>query len=105
MATPDTWSEVAECLGVSAVAAAEFLRAWRPKAARKVDAVEEAIEDLEEGASSSVDAVKVVVSFGAPTRRAAADGFWETPKGIPGFDAEIRLIDPERGGVTEMSRS
>jgi len=34
-----------------------------------------------------------VVSFGSPSRRQRAAGFWQNPKSVPSFDAEIELID------------
>ena len=99
-ATPDTWSEVAEALGVSVVAAADFLRSWRPKAAATLDAAEAALEELEEEEDGK-ETVKVTVSFGGPSRRERGDGFWESPKGIPGYaGAEVYLVDPERGWET-----
>jgi hypothetical protein len=45
--TPDTWEEVSKTLGVSTPSAMGFLRSWRPKAAEKLDEVEEALRLLE----------------------------------------------------------
>lgn len=89
--TPDTWNEVAECLGVSVPSAMEFLRAWRPKAAEALDRVEEAIFALED--AEDADSENVVVSFGNPTRREAAEGYWDLPKEVSGYAAEIRKTD------------
>lgn len=99
--TPDTWPQLAECLGVSVPSAMAFLRAWKPQAAEALDQVERELLALEETseAKSKDDAVIVTVSFGAPSNRAIRDGFWESPKWIPGFEAEIRLLDPEEGWV------
>lgn len=97
-ATPDTWADTAKALGVSVPSAMEFLRSWRPKAAEKLDEVEKALANLEEASSQEEsDSVKVTVSFGSPTNRAAREGFWESPKGIPGYSAEIRLKDRPQG--------
>ncbi|MFA6215538.1 MAG: hypothetical protein WC768_03145 [Patescibacteria group bacterium] len=96
--TPDTWVETAKALGVSVPSAMQFLRSWRPKAAEKLDEVEQALAKLEEASGQETDSVIVTVSFGSPTSRDEADGFWERPKRIREFPpAEIRLIDPEAG--------
>lgn len=99
--TPDTWAEVAAALGVSVPSAMEFLRTWRPKAAEKLDETERTLSDLEESEARDKDAAvsKVTVSFGAPTAQQERCGFWESPKPIPGFKAEIRLIG--KGGWSE----
>lgn len=95
----DTWSDVAEAIGVSVPAAMKFLREWRPKAADALDIVDAQLEALDAAAiQSAEDPVKVTVSFGGPTNRMIAEGFWRNPKAITGYDgAEIQLIDPEGG--------
>jgi len=96
--TPDTWVDVAVALGVSVPSAMEFLRSWRPKAADKLDEVEQALVALEEASAElEADSVIVTVSFGSPTNRAIREGYWESPKGIPDYNAEIRLKDPAQG--------
>lgn len=96
--TPDTWADTAKALGVSVPSAMEFLRSWRPKAAEKLDEVEQALANLEEASEQQeTDSVIVAVSFGSPSNRAIREGYWESPKGIPGYNAEIRLKDRERG--------
>lgn len=97
-ATPDTWADTAKALGVSVPSAMEFLRSWRPKAAAKLDEVEQALANLEEAsAQQETDSVIVTVSFGSPSNRAIREGYWESPKGISGYNAEIRLKDREQG--------
>ena len=96
-ATPDTWADTAKALGVSVPSAMEFLRSWRPKAAEELDKVEESLAKLEEVSEQETDSVIVTVSFGSPTNRAIRDGYWESPKTIPGYAAEIRLTDPSNG--------
>ncbi len=99
-ATPDTWPQVALALGVSVPSAMEFLRAWRPKAAARLDEVEQALADLEDACVTNAtpeDPVSVVVSFGGPTNREIGNGFWESPKVVPGYNAEIRLKDRSQG--------
>lgn len=96
--TPDTWPDMAACLGVSVPAAMEFLRAWRLGAAKALDDVEQKLASLEEAAESpAVDTVTVTVSFGSPRNRDIAAGWWDAPKCIPGFAAEIRKKDAGRG--------
>lgn len=96
--TPDTWADTAKALGVSVPSTMEFLRSWRPKAAAKFDEVEQSLADLEEASSQQeTDSVIVTVSFGSPSNRAIREGYWESPKGIPGHNAEIRLKDRSRG--------
>jgi len=97
-ATLDTWADTAKALGVSVPSAMEFLRSWRPKAAAKLDEVEQALANLEEASEQQeTDSVIVAVSFGSPSNRAIREGYWESPKGIPGYNAEIRLKDREQG--------
>jgi len=96
--TPDTWADTAKALGVSVPSAMEFLRSWLSKAATKLDEVEQSLAELEEAsAQQETDSVIVTVSFGSPTNRAISEGYWESPKGISGFSAEIRLKDREKG--------
>lgn len=98
-ATPDTWADTAKALGVSVPSAMELLRSWRPKAAEKLDEVEQSLAKLEEVSEQSEqeDYVIVTVSFGSPSNRAIREGYWESPKGIPGYNAEIRLKDSGNG--------
>lgn len=95
--TPDTWPDTASALGVSVPSAMEFLRSWRPKAAAKLDEVEESLAALEEVSEQETDSVIVTVSFGSPSNRAAREGYWVSPKDIPGYNAEIRLRIREQG--------
>lgn len=96
-ATPDTWADTAKALGVSVPSAMEFLRSWRPKAAKKLDEVEQSLAELEEVSKNETDSEIVTVSFGSPSNRSIRDGYWESPKAIPGYEAEIRLTDPSGG--------
>ena len=95
--TPDTWADTATALGVSVPSAMELLRSWRPKAAEKLDEVEQSLAALEEVSEQETDSVIVTVSFGSPSNRAIREGYWESPKGIPGYVAEIRLKDSSTG--------
>ncbi len=99
----DTWGDVAMALGVSVPSAMQFLRSWRPKAAERLDEVDAQLEALDlaaEAAGVVADNETVVVSFGGPSRRAMAEGFWESPKAIiqyPG--AQLVLLDSSKGWV------
>jgi hypothetical protein len=95
--TPDTWADTAGALGVSVLSTMEFLRSWRPKAAEKLDEVERSLATLEELSAQETDSEMVTVSFGSPNNQAISDGYWESPKVIPGHEAEIRLIDSDKG--------
>jgi hypothetical protein len=79
-APTDTWAEVAAALGVGVPEAQAFLRAFRPTEAAhldEVDAVLDAVDAAGDGAST------IKVSFGGPTKRQAAEGFWARRE-IPG---------------------
>lgn len=98
----DRWPSVAEALGVSVPCAMEFLRSWRPKAAEALDEVDARLEQFEEAtdAAAASEVETVVVSFGSPTRRQREEGFWHTPKAIPGTDeGEVALIASDGGWV------
>jgi len=96
-ATPDTWSDLADCLGVSVPAAMTFIRGWRSKTAEAMDKVEADLAALDDDSGGDNDTEIVTVSFGSPTNRAIRDGYWEKPKPIPDYEAEIRLICPNGG--------
>ncbi len=92
-ATPDTWADTAKALGISVPSAMEFLRSWRQQEAEKLDEIEQSLAKLEEVSKKKTDSVIVTVSFGSPTNHAVREGYWESPKSIPGYNAEIRKID------------
>jgi hypothetical protein len=74
-----------------------FLREWRPKAAEALDAVDAQLSALDESAVAAETEI-VVVSFGNPTNRGIANGYWDQPKEIPGQEgAEIKKIDATKG--------
>lgn len=99
--TPDTWTDLAKCLGVSVPAAMKFIRGWKSGTAKAMDETEAALVVLEESTEADDDTEKVTVSFGSPTNRSIRNGFWESPKSIPGYEAEIRLVDPSEGWSKE----
>jgi hypothetical protein len=97
--TPDTWQDVANALGVSVPSAMEFLRSWNPQEAATLDEVEQSLILLEEVSEQQTDSEIVTVSFGSPNNRAIREGYWESPKAVPGYNAEIRLCDTSKGWV------
>ncbi len=98
--TPDTWLQVAEALGVSVPSVMKFLRVCRPKAAEVLDETERALEALEESEQKNDhDIVNVVVYFGSPSNREISNGYWEKPKKISEYEAEIRLKDIALGWI------
>lgn len=103
----DTWADVANAMGVSVPSAMEFLKEWRPKAATALDEVDaqlSALDDAVDPTAPVVDTETVVVSFGGPTNRAIADGFWKNPKSITGHNGELRLIDLTKGWTKDNIR-
>jgi len=78
----DRWHEVANALGVSLPVAQDFLRAWLPKEARRLDQVEADLASLD--AASPTGAATVSITYGSPTRVARERGFWEWP---------VRILD------------
>jgi hypothetical protein len=94
----ETWSDVGSALGVSVPAAMEFLRAWRPKAAEEIDEVDSKLTELEDATVDAAGEVETItVSFGSPTRRMREEGFWTSPKSIPGVEGEVELVDAAGG--------
>jgi len=90
----DRWHEVANALGVSLPAVQEFLRAWLPGAADRLDQVEADLASLDE--TSAVGAATVSISYGAPSARAVREGFWEWPVRILDEDGtEVGRVSPE----------
>lgn len=74
----DSWIDLAAALGVMLPSVQEWLRAWRPLAAERFDKAEAALAEVDD-AAGPVGATEVAVSFGSPTNRVAAEGFWDWP--------------------------
>lgn len=92
----DRWHEVANALGVSLPVAQDFLRAWLPKEARRLDQVEADLASLDD--ASPTGAATISITYGAPTeasvRAARERGFWEWP---------VRVLDPDGQEVGRVS--
>lgn len=90
----DRWHEVANALGVSLPVAQEFLRAWLPKEAQRLDQVEADLASLDE--ASPTGAATISITYGSPTRAARERGFWEWPVRILNEDGqEVGRVSPE----------
>ena len=89
----DRWADVANALGVTLTEARRFLQEWRPKAAAKLDEVEDALASIDEHTGGDFEIV--VVSFGAPTRRRREAGFWSWPVLVLLDNQEIGRLVPE----------
>lgn len=88
----DRWHDVANALGVSLPAAQEFLRAWLPKAAGRLDRIEADLASLDEMSTAGVATISI--SYGAPTRAERNEGFWEWP---------VRVLDEDGKEVGRIS--
>lgn len=88
----DRWHEVAEALGVTLPVAQEFLRAWLPETAKRLDQVEADLASIDE--ASPVGAAVISVSYGGPTRKQRECGFWEWP---------VRILDEDGEEVGRVS--
>jgi len=91
-ASCDRWHEVANALGVSLPVAQEFLRGWLPKRSERLDQVESDLASLDE--ASPAGAATITITYGAPTRAARAEGFWEWP---------VRVLDEDGEEVGRVS--
>jgi hypothetical protein len=97
----DRWPEVATALGVSLPVAQEFLRAWRPKAAEKLDRIEADLASLDE--ASADGAATISISYGAPTRAQRAEGYWEWPVRVLSKDGkEVGRVSPDGEATGEV---
>ena len=85
-----SWGEVANRLGLPVEAAKAVVIAEYPTTARRLDAIEEAMLASEDGGSSSSELV--VVSFGSPTNRQIAGGWWELPKSAETADGRLVTV-------------
>ena len=90
----DRWHEVANALGVSLPVAQDFIRAWLPKEARRLDQVEADLASLDE--ASPTGAATISITYGSPTRAARERGFWEWPVRILDEDGqEVGRVSPD----------
>lgn len=90
----DRWVDLANALGVSVSEAQRFLKTWRPEAASRFDAAEAALEAVD-AAAPNEGASQVAVSFGSPTNKISAAGFWSWPVVIRNTSGtEVGRISP-----------
>jgi hypothetical protein len=89
----DRWAEVANALGVTLTEARRFLKEWRPKAAAKLDEVEDALASIDEHTGGDFETI--AISFGGPNRRQREAGFWSWPVLVLLDNQEIGRLVPE----------
>lgn len=90
-----SWGEVVGTLGLPIATCRAIVTAEYPKTAERLDAIE-AFEAQHEDAHE--DAERIVVSFGGPTRRQRAEGFWEQPKTGYGSGNREVVVAPGASG-------
>jgi len=82
----DRWIDVANALGATLAETQRFLREWRSKAAGVLDQVEIDLASVE---TETGDVETIAISFGGPTNRVIAEGFWDWPvRVVAGADRE-----------------
>jgi len=89
------WGEVIASLQLPLDVAKELVRREYPKTADRLDEIERVVSAMEE---SGQDCERVVVSFGGPTRKARAEGFWESPKQARTANGTVVEIQPGPNG-------
>lgn len=84
-----SWGEVAQKLGLPVEEAQRIVRAEYPRTGERLDKVEAfALEAEAAGGAAEI----VVVSFGAPTNKQAAQGYWSEPQtGLTSDGREVIL--------------
>jgi hypothetical protein len=81
-------------LGLPVDVAQAIVRAEYKATAERLDRLEEFALAVEaEGATTET----VVVSFGSPTNRAIAEGYWESPKSSQTSDDRTVTVAPDKG--------
>lgn len=93
----ERWADLANALGVSIPEAQRFLHDFRPEEASRLDEVEAALAAMVEAEDDlDGDVEEVALTFGAPTRRQMAEGYWEAPVLVLLGDEEVGRVT--RGG-------
>lgn len=89
-----SWGEVAERLGLPVDVAQSLIREEYPRTAERLDKLEGFALAVEaEGTTTET----VVISFGSPTNRAIAEGYWEAPKSSRTSDGRTVTVEPGKG--------
>src|SRR5690606_30817375 len=73
----ENWNDAANYYGVSVAEARRFLAANYPKSTAELNRREAELEAL--AAASGEEPERIVISFGSPTNRLRAEGFWDWP--------------------------
>jgi hypothetical protein len=88
----ESWGAVAEFLGLPIEVARQVVRDEYPRTAERLDQVEQFALEVEALGNTTET---VIISFGSPTRRQAADGFWERPKSATTSDGRRVTVAPD----------
>jgi hypothetical protein len=75
--TFESWGAVAEFLSLPIEVAQQIVRDEYPRTAERLDRLEQFALEVEALGSTTET---VIISFGSPTRRQVAEGFWERPR-------------------------
>lgn len=92
----ESWGGVAEALGLPVDVAQRVLREEYPATASRLDQLEAFALQLEE---KGEEAEVVVVSFGSPTNRQIAAGYWGEPKKGMTADGREVVVKPGAGSA------
>jgi hypothetical protein len=91
----DRWDQVANALGVSVPVARAFLEGSRPQSVEALDAVEAALDALDDSEADGGE--ELAISFGSPTKRQRDAGFWQWPVVVSCDDHEVGRLVPQNG--------
>lgn len=91
----ETWGEVVEELQLDLPTTKKVVANLYRRTADRLDKLERMIVDIEK---TDYCTEIVNVSFGAPTNRAIANGYWETPKSAYASDKSEVIVAPGENG-------
>jgi len=90
-----SWADVSLEMGISVEKARSLVRLEYPKTFRRLEAIDIfGIEQEKSGAGTEI----VTISFGSPTNRQIAEGYWDTPKSGYTADGAIEVIVAPNNG-------
>lgn len=95
-----SWGAVAQELGLPVAVAQEIVRAEYPDTARRLDDLESFAAEVEE---SGTGIETVIISFGSPTLRQMAEGWWCAPKCAQTSEGrEVRVVPDGAWGAPKI---
>ncbi len=86
-----SWGEIAERLNLPVDTIKELVKEEYPRTAKRLDDIEE-FALVQETAEKEIEVV--IVSFGSPTHRAIAEGYWENEKSSVTSDGQTVTVAP-----------